>query len=328
MYHGTYGKSAHLNLPYRTDKGGGQADFITVGKIDNGRVGIFSEDKKLSYTEMVARWTLMNDRQKKDHLQDILAGESGMLPELLKDWDKHHPDKIPVFEVGNEPNLFPYISPGLYGWYYDQWVEKIERLWPSAKIMNGGFFCTSLLPKKIRKKLRLLGVRETDEQYWFAEFRAASIETPFALNLHVYPTTDSLPHVARAMHGFPGVQRVWLTEWGNINPLNMRDTVKFIKDLSLALQTKTNTLVDRMYYFQARHSERHFQIFHELRRRFGSELWWRRVTELYKFLFRRKSSWMRMVIDYISNPPIQSLEDRDGNLNEIGKLFKKLAGGS
>lgn len=328
MYHGFYGKSQLLQAPFRTDKGGGKSDFITVGKIDNGNAGIFNVNKNLSYSEMIRQWIFLNDSKKKEHLLDIFNQEKKSIVTMITNWKKFHSGP-PIFEIANEPNLFPYISPELYAQYYALWYDEIRFYEPNALIMNGGLWCNDVIPKKIVKLLSLLGIKEKNTWNYFKKFTnslPSIYHIPDIINLHVYPYCNKIDELEQQIKNIEffkvNFKQTWITEYGNINSFGMEKTVKFISRLYALLSMHHRT--ERAYYFQAKYSERNFQLFYELNKRYRQQRFYKRISQYTQFIFRRKSSLIYMFNNYIKNPPIQSIETKDQkNLNLIGKWFKK-----
>lgn len=327
-FFGTYGKSDFLKLPYRTDKGNAQASFYTFGKIDNSDFGYLAENKKMTRPQMLKKWNALKDKDKRRVLFEQLVKEAKRIKTRLKDHYVYnaHP---PLIEIANEPNLFPYLSPKTYAWYYHMWVKTIKKVVPDAEFMNGGLWCTDVIPKQIRKALPLIGVKENDSAQYYREFIKSlpdSSVAPDIMNLHIYPLLYKNNTAKTLINGIellktPLSSKAYVTEYGNINPLSMRDTAQFVKEMNEALLSN-NDKIAKAFYFQTRFSRSDFGFLYDLNKVLQAQPKYKKVLNIFRRVLNKKSSLAYLMTDYIKRPPIQYLES-DGALNLIGKVFKE-----
>ena len=256
----TYGRLSESQLPYRIGRGEGTSDIITVGKLDNsvnGKYKILTNDQE----------TLKDFHYREDGLvfsgNNYFTKVSGVLntkvnildldyeaelkvtdmEAILETWKINHGDEPPVFEIANEPNLFPYMSPVLYAYHYIRWWEYIKKHAPNAVIMNGGLFIADTLPDSIKKSMRYFGIPYMTTINYYLEFidiinKISYKYIPKILNLHFYPYVHTggdssienhvkhLQSIINRLGGYYG--EVWLTEFGNINPKNMSYTYNMV----------------------------------------------------------------------------------------------------
>ena len=195
MMYRTYGKSKFLNVPYRGDKGSWEKSFITVGKIDNSDEGKYKEANKISYNKMILDFHYRSYDSKMEILLDIFNKEKGILKQKLDEWVANRQD-VPIVEITNEPNLFPYLQPELYANYYRLWHDEIKSINPDAKIMNGGLWINDGLPNSVVKGLSKLNITETSALRYFNKVFFGYLQhekyLPDILNLHFYPDRKSV----------------------------------------------------------------------------------------------------------------------------------------
>jgi len=105
-------------------------------------------------------------RSREAVLEKRLAADGGdRLKRLILNFEKANGTKTILFEIANEPNLFPYIPPKLYAQYYRLWVKEIftamhsinrtrnEADWLIPKFMLGGLFISDGLPQIVTSVL-------------------------------------------------------------------------------------------------------------------------------------------------------------------------------
>jgi len=381
----TYGRLRNNKLPCRMGMGVGVSDFITFGKVDNSRngpykypidnyktlmdfhfkiEGVYFKNGHLSYLHDVGNKTKHNILMEQ-FLNETgeYEGSSGLsnIKALAASWVKHHPNEEPVFEIANEPNLFPYMSPALYAVYYIKWWDYIKSAFPNAKIMNGGLFVLDKLPDAIKSNMKFLGIT----YHGAAEYYKTFIEVlksvdekyvPDYLNLHFYPyihtngdykVENHVLHLSYIMKELKGLYKedVWLTEFGNINPLDSISTYTLISTMVYKLEL---TNIKRWYFFHVRGMDSNLKLVKEVGGKYYKKIliaWYitlcflkipmlspvRYVTDTILKFFKLPpikdiSFIIKLVKDYVDNSPQQILEDYLGELTEVGKLYLSKAG--
>jgi hypothetical protein len=160
------------------------------------------------------------------------------------------------WEVGNEPNWFPYLTPLQYARHYVRYYDLITGLDPQARLLHGGLFVKEFVddPGTLvadRFDLDVAGVdlarllnvlyHEETTAVWFSAFRAW-LPPRFAVavgNLHVYPLGASDPRHSPAAFAAvlgasvndmraAGAGEVWVTEFGNLDPRAVEDDVAML----------------------------------------------------------------------------------------------------
>ena len=328
MMYRTYGKSNFLDVPYRLDKGNYTSCFITVGKIDNSDLGRYKESNRLSFNKMILDFHYRTDKSKWDILLDIFNQEKSILKKKLDEWVANRQD-VPVVEIANEPNLFPYISPELYSKYYKLWFDEIKSINPDTKIMNGGLWINEGLPKFIIKGLSVLNIKETSALRYFRKVFDLLGEdySPDILNLHFYPyiykdaTFNMANHIynLKAIINESGISEVWLTEFGNINCFSM-DSTAIILEMILSELKKINE-IKQVYYYCTVDGDQKLDILVEMNRVYNKNK--NIFSKVFGGVFSlfKKNPMIDLTKEYIEHPPIQNLEDHNG-LNRIGMLYK------
>lgn len=330
MIYGTYGKSKAHSWPYRVDIGtGDKSDFITVGKIDNSIEGKYANKKKLSYKDIVLSFHYLSESKKLKILNEQFEKEKKYIKEYVENWRLNH-NTEPIFEIANEPNLFPYLSPETYAIYYKLWHDEIKKVEPNAKIMIGGLWIYEGLPKMITNALSFLNIKGTDTVKYLKDFLYL-LELkyhPDILNLHFYPYVDKYKTLDIDGH-FKNLEKimniskfkeVWITEFGNINTFNLTETSFFIEKL---LERINKLKIDRIYFFKTTLSYSHWGIFYMLNEYYNKHRIWFKLIyfKISLLFFWSKRKLLKLLKNYIKNPPIQHLES-DGNLNSVGEVYK------
>lgn len=329
MIYGTYGKSNLLNTNFRTAKGGHNTDFITVGKIDNSYYGKYAESKKLSFGNILLSFHYKSESEKWKVLIDLFEKEKDLLKINLKEWLVNRND-VPIVEITNEPNLFPYISPSLYAKYYKLWYDEIKSICPNSKIMNGGLWINEGLPKSIINQLKLMNITQTNTLKYYKDVFEILDNSykPDILNLHFYPYIGdyrqfhTIQHInfLKELIKTIGIQDVWLTEFGNINSISMRHT-KILMDI-LLYETSKIEEIKRIYYFKVSEYDKKFDLLIQIHNQFiKNKNLFNKLFSGVKYLFKKKPEFFNIAKSYIENPPIQALEG-NGKLNEVGELYK------
>lgn len=346
---GAYGNLITHDIPYRVDIGmGDSSDFITVGKIDRSRFGIFPYQQYEEASEIFWKWRkVKKEKNIKKLLAAQIAIESEQLPRIRQLWDKGHRNEIPVIEVANEPNAFPYISPEIYAWYYDEWYKKISTHFDTFKMMIGGLWIFYGLPNSISENLHLLGIKNSDTgDYLQTVLKNIKTYLPDVINLHFYPyvgpyDTLSLYEQNQYLKTFIDHYKkighqIWITEFGNLNPLSEPES----SDFSISIIDRIKKLqIDRAYFFKARGgSDSKFQPLIDYAKHFNIGLWVlyilliplripiiEQITSLCLKIFRLPSvenlvELINIAHCYVKQVPIQCLED-EGKLNKVGQHF-------
>ncbi|MCL4814069.1 MAG: hypothetical protein KJ061_16380 [Vicinamibacteraceae bacterium] len=160
------------------------------------------------------------------------------------------------WEVANEPNWFPYLTPLQYARHYVRYYDLITGLDPDARLLHGGLFVKEFVDDPatlvadrfdldvagvdLARLLNVLYQAETTAA-WFSAFRAwlpPRFEVPVG-NLHVYPLGASDPrHSPEAFAAVLGASvnamraagagEVWVTEFGNLDPRAVEDDVAML----------------------------------------------------------------------------------------------------
>jgi hypothetical protein len=93
----------------------------------------FGVKKSLAY-----KWDVLNAQ---------LTAEIPYLPTIIRNWFRAHGTSKPlVFEVGNEPNVFPAMTPQMYAAYYTRWVEEIRKAKAQVAPEFGGSLDVKTMP--------------------------------------------------------------------------------------------------------------------------------------------------------------------------------------
>lgn len=333
MKWGTYGKLRSKEHPYRTDIGiPNKTDFITVGKVDSKLYSF----KGWSYFRIFKYWTAFTEAGKKIYLRTIFQRENGDAAQRIKSCIEP-----PIVEIGNEPNLFPYMSPSLYAWYYGLWWDFIKFVRPDAKVMNGGYWINSGLPNGIMKCLPLLGIEETNAEEYHRDFLFVlpREKHPDILNLHFYPFGKSY------MSGADGMAQLYyfdnkhaniiVSEYGNINPFSLSTTCRLVDEMILDIDSLDN--LSAAYYFKETGTDSKFDEFMKEYRKWKKPLRWlkkllrfinrwpnwmlRRLPKLFGVLSAKDAQELILLAEkYEKQLPIQGLET-NGKLNELGETY-------
>jgi hypothetical protein len=161
------------------------------------------------------------------------------------------------WEVANEPNIFPYITPEKYAAYYEKFYRYIKSIDPTAKILNGGLFTSELIQGPDSLFLNLIEknygfsfsgygfesvilgiVTKYGTLEWYSRF-IASLPSDVSVdvaNIHLYPAAPvfnpigtvmneidwplikmNIDFTARSIQEWGRAREVWVTEVGNID---------------------------------------------------------------------------------------------------------------
>jgi len=84
---------------------------------------------------------------KTDVLNQQLAAEVPHLPDIIRQFVKTRGAATPlVFEIGNEPNVFPAMSAGAYARYYVRWVDEIRKAAATVSAEVGSKLTVKMMP--------------------------------------------------------------------------------------------------------------------------------------------------------------------------------------
>lgn len=132
-----------------------------------------------------------------------------------------------VWEIGNEPNWYPYIYPGLYAYQYQLYYDHIKSLDPTARIMPGGIVPMGTMTFCFGHE-------------WVEEWLDAFLAHDPAIDvwgLHPYATTFTPQASISEIEWFRaeldergyGETPIWLTEfgWGNWSPHDPADIAQY-----------------------------------------------------------------------------------------------------
>ena len=158
-------------MDYFTEWGQTLADmtpFYTNSTIDVEIINKIGEAAKgLTYAAVMDNLGVASDERSREAvLEKRLASDGGeRLKRLILNYEKANNSKTIIFEIGNEPNLFPYIPSKLYAIYYRKWVKEIfmamvsinttrnEKDYLYPEFVNGGLFISDGLPLTVTSVL-------------------------------------------------------------------------------------------------------------------------------------------------------------------------------
>ena len=272
----TYGTKECLDYPWRTN--GLQhhgpdvlqivldVDFLTVGVIENFG-SLVSEQRCLLFS------TFDNKEQ-----SAVITAKFDSQAELIRRIIKESPSGMGrVWEIGNEPNLYPYIEPTAYAYLYAKYYKHIKALDSTARVMPGGLFVKEIFPaldylaKRFGRISGDLKVIYSTAKYYDIFVKAtrdlgADIDL---CNLHIYPgvmkMTKSLDNALLAIHKKNkefGISEIWVTETGNINPASILPDDGLIDGMRALLDFYVHNTVNitRWYWFKAEGYDKKFDI--------------------------------------------------------------------
>lgn len=338
MRYGTYGKLRSKIHPYRTSIGDLYSDFLTVGKLDNNSaewIGGKSHLKRFVY------WTLLSDKKKRIILFKRFVTESENVKNKMKEYIIKRGEL--VVEIANEPNLYPYISPKLYAYYYTLWYDFIKSVDPKIKITNGGYWIFDELPTEILNCIEKLRIKTTSVVEYHTEFLKyidSNIQ-PDIINLHFYPwmlnnqIIDKKNVLYYIIDRIADNKDVWITEYGNINPISEERTVEFIS--KLINKIKSFEKIKRAYYYKYTgvdskleeiqkeilkwKSKKAVRFFSRMAKRRGFRWAYKFLPKLFNIIPGRNVMEIMHLIDlYSKRLPLQGIET-DGKLNSIGNAY-------
>lgn len=70
-----------------------------------------------------------------------------------------------IWEIGNEPNLFPFMEPAAYARIFELYYREIKAMDPDARIALGSFFMPELIPDDARDYIGHLIMIKGSEEY-------------------------------------------------------------------------------------------------------------------------------------------------------------------
>jgi hypothetical protein len=205
-----YGAVPGVSIAHRVGGTGldavqGGADFVTVGKLDGNEVGPFGGlhdvptiakrfhllvdwrhevpssrlDPRFYGYRALRSWLGARHASKQSVLCEQLAAEASRVDSLFAAL-KATPRTEHVFEVANEPNLYPYLSPRLYAWYYDRWHRLLvaraaaHGVSDRLRVMPAGLWLTRGLPASVLSVLRLaIAPPAADARDYYVRFLVA-----------------------------------------------------------------------------------------------------------------------------------------------------------
>lgn len=201
------------------------------------------------------------------------AGKCQGIMNYVAAWKNSRGSAAPVFEIANEPNVFPYISPDQYAWYYLKWHAEIKKVAPDALVMPGGLWIFEGLPNDVLNKLHYVEIKMVNTRNYLETF-LSSLESRSGKpsrdlvdigNLHFYPYVgtqrsyetieqhfQNLASLAGFLGGKVSTGKVWLTEMGNISPLSPLVTSAFmeITMTKLVALSDQQKVIERWYWFE------------------------------------------------------------------------------
>lgn len=147
--------------------------------------GIF---RAAQYNLPVGRFGVQRGQEyKRDVLQQIFDSEKNDIPKLIQHAFNANASRAIVFEVGNEPNMHPVMSPELYGWYLKMYADTIRqaaltinKVRPrdtpelEVRIMSAGLWIFDGLPSYIIKGL---------DQGFHVSFGAIGVQIPVSIKI-------------------------------------------------------------------------------------------------------------------------------------------------
>lgn len=310
-------------------------------------------------------------------------------------FQQHSQETEVVFEIGNEPNIFPYMSGKLYAWFY--WkvrknLEKANEAFPGKtfKFMPAGLWIVEGLPDDVRN--RILNSDQHNRVSYIVTGRDANTsgglhfphqstldyyneflneltslniqENPGSPltgadfvdkgNLHFYPYTytygtfsglqghiDNLRQLTDHFAANSVDHDVWITEFGNLNPLNEHATGQFLTAMNAGLeQVSSQTYqgpnwqgLSRWYYFIADGDDSKFDALPYLAPEFAvnkSTLLSQRCVEPTSL---DPDGWLGRLIcllrDFKNQPAIQGMVDPvNHRLRSVGRIYIEKATGA
>jgi hypothetical protein len=303
------------------------SDIITVGKLDGNKVGPYNKE---TVSNIALKWAWLRDTE--EHIQELKHPPKIQLyKKILRKWFRVQEDELCkknvlqkqidlekeyvlkyiqqavkdiklqqedtqaltlYFEVGNEPNHFPYIPPEMYAWYYQEWYQIIIQaveIWNrdssvtvETKIMPGGVILSHVITPEMRdilsrgiilryKDIELVadGNMNTIE-YWdiFIQNLGGKVHHMIDIvSLHTYPiltesysVEDSLEELKKVSHHILNTlgteshkKEIWLTEIGNLNPRTIEETINnFARPILVFLKEYQVPAIARWYWYKGR----------------------------------------------------------------------------
>ncbi len=197
-----------------------------------------------------------------------------------------------VWEIGNEPNLYPYKDPEAAAGLVNIYTDYIMGLDQTAKIMHGGLFILEGYPG-IRRIIAVVDSNVITETSVYLDSLLTECKVDIG-NIHIYPMgmvvgeglMRSLREIAD-VYTKHGVTEIWVTEIGNANPYLSEEAVVEGMDYLIKMLACNTIGITRWYWYKASGYDHKF--------------------------------------DGIKGmpPPVTALEV-DGELTEIGKKYRQL----
>lgn len=275
----TFGTKEILSLPYRIngiyyhdhdpwlhdiwqifDK----LDFIMVADIRTDPRIRDDEDKKKEL-ENSLKFFKKSFSMQKDIYDAKLEDQKILIKRLIESNGKGR-----VWEIGNEPNLLPYIQPKSAAYLYFIYYKYIKSLDSTAKVMNGGLFVTEAMPN-IRQVFRVFIPEElaytTVEYYkiYLEEIKRLGCKVDIA-NIHIYPFMMDMSYglkkslvELRSLLDTYNIKEIWVTETGNINPLLPDELLLSGTSKLLDFYTHNTIGITRWYWFKIEGTDLNFE---------------------------------------------------------------------
>jgi len=276
----TFGTKDSISLPYRTNgiyyhnhepwlndiwQIYKAVDFIMVADIRSDPRMRNDEDKKREL-ENSLKFFIKDFPAQKSIFDAKLEDQKLLLKRLIET----EGGKGRVWEIGNEPNLLPYIQPKNAAYLYSIYYKYIKSLDSTAKIMNGGLFVTEAIPD-IRQIFKIILPKEltytTVEYYriYLEEVKRLGCRVEIA-NIHIYPflmeisygLKQSLVELRKLLDTYE-IKEIWVTETGNINPLLPNDILLSGTTKLLDFYTHNVFGITRWYWFKIEGTDLNFE---------------------------------------------------------------------
>jgi len=288
-----------------------------------------------------------------------------------------------VFEIGNEPNLYPYMAPKLYAWSYFNYRAAIlaearsRGLADKVRIMPAGLWTWQGAPRALTNLVTAkFGPHAADAMVWYTQFlvwlgnmaldpELISADEPVhtgqdallraaplvdIANIHFYPWVaeghcldpalspgeivtrdlESLERFARFASRYSSTREVWLTELGNINPLDDRavaDTLMPELLRGLERLNRRGSRITRWYWFKATGDDRKFKMIPNIEQlEFAEQHLVAAIAFALQVSAEDAKGCLAILKRWRITTPAQGLYDEHGNLRRMGKLYLQRAG--
>ncbi len=133
----------------------GQIVVRQVGRLDVHSAGVgwtsqAFEKHLLEYLDKLSNWVLNGGhppqyKPYRPNPKNIYSIEKASISNVFSP-QQQHTGAFTYWEIGNEPNLWPYISPESYAHLFEIYFNSLKRQSPEAKVVLGPFYDFSLSP--------------------------------------------------------------------------------------------------------------------------------------------------------------------------------------